>query len=208
MKKIIEITPGIMLIQFSALEELARTFLRFQEHYEGPKHRNKIFTIGEYRAWYAQEYGAFTYYTDWAGFNIPDTAIRAFQEGLFDPLTEEEQKLLDLVKDKTGKFYIIGVFRNEEVQHELAHGLYYIDSRYKKQVDNLLSNYAGLLDPLRALLLKDGYHEAVLNDEMHAYALADLQWLKNRGVTVPNQLHTDLQLAFDQATENIGTEGQ
>ncbi len=39
------IHPQIFLLSFPTQEYLAKTFLRFQEHYESPEFRGKIFSL-------------------------------------------------------------------------------------------------------------------------------------------------------------------
>ncbi len=61
--------------------------------------------------WYAKRYGNFTYYEDWAGFNVPSTAMQPFYEGKFDPLSEKERQLLQLFEGTLSeRFYVIGVY--------------------------------------------------------------------------------------------------
>ena len=53
--------------------------MRFQEHYESPEFTGTVFTVGAFRKWYAETYGAFTYASDWSGFNIPGTVLEPFR---------------------------------------------------------------------------------------------------------------------------------
>ncbi|HVY01919.1 MAG TPA: hypothetical protein VHA12_04110, partial [Candidatus Nanoarchaeia archaeon] len=100
--KLREIYPNIFHIQFSTRLLLTSTFLRFQEHYESPKFRGKIFSLEEYKKWYisnspkGKETGKFTYYEDWSGFNIPGHVLEPFFQGKFDPLSLEEQHFIKL----------------------------------------------------------------------------------------------------------------
>ena len=86
----------IYLIQAATGYQLASTFLRFQEHYGSPRFRGRRFTLEEYMDWYAAEYGGFTYFDDWEGFNIPSWVLSPFRNGEFDPLLRKEKKLLDV----------------------------------------------------------------------------------------------------------------
>ncbi|MEB3209634.1 MAG: hypothetical protein VKK63_12075, partial [Synechococcus sp.] len=74
-------------ISADSQEELGNTFIRFQEHYESPKFKEQIFTVGQVRSWYSSTYGANTYEKDWSGYNFPSTVLKPFRDGLFDPLT-------------------------------------------------------------------------------------------------------------------------
>src|SRR5512138_554281 len=81
-----KIADRIFVVRFDTLYELASTFLRFQEHYESPRFRNRIFSLEEFMDWYAEKTGAFTYFTDWSGFNVPSSTFEAFYRGKFNPL--------------------------------------------------------------------------------------------------------------------------
>lgn len=88
------IAKDIYLLRFKTQYELAATFLRVQEHYESPRFHGRIFSLEQFMDWYAKRYGNFTYYEDWAGFNVPSTALQPFYEGKFDPLSEKEKEFL------------------------------------------------------------------------------------------------------------------
>src|ERR1700730_3525707 len=92
------IGKGIYLLRFKTQYQLTATFLRVQEHYESPRFHGRIFSLEQYMDWYASRYGNFTYYQDWAGFNVPSTALQPFYEGKFDPLSEKEMQLLGVFK--------------------------------------------------------------------------------------------------------------
>ncbi|MEK7106247.1 MAG: ABC transporter ATP-binding protein, partial [Patescibacteria group bacterium] len=70
---------SIYLVEAPTQYALASTFLRFQEHYESPKFRGQFFSLEEFMDWYAEEYGNFTYYKDWTGFNIPSYILKSFR---------------------------------------------------------------------------------------------------------------------------------
>lgn len=152
-------------------EELNRTFMRFTEHYESPNplFKDKIFTVGQLKAWYSETYGADTYDIDWSGFNIPSTVLQPFKNGLFDPLTVEEQNLLNLFKYRHDNFYIIGAQNNSVLRHELAHALYSYNTIYKTKVDLICYKFKKELSKTSKYILNKGYHKDVLNDELQAY---------------------------------------
>lgn len=177
-------------------QDLTTTFLRFQEHYESanPQFKDGVFTLGQFREWYSKEYGAFTYYKDWSGMNIPSYVFNAFRQGLFDPLTAKEQKLLDLFKDRNDNFYVIGAYKGGEdsIDHEVCHGLFYTNPKYKKEALTALRKFD--LSNLKKWLLSIGYCEEVLEDECHAYVSADYDWLKEeKDIETPKKLHDKLR---------------
>lgn len=168
-KKIKQLEFNAVLVQTDSQESLCRAFLRFQEYYESPKFKGQIFTIGQIRHWYSITYGADTYYRDWEGFNFPSYVLEPFKAGLFDPLTTEEQSLLNLFKYRDDNFYVIGANNHSVTRHELSHALYSYDKKYKIAIDNLCKKHYTSLSKIRKYLLDKGYHKDVLNDELQAY---------------------------------------
>jgi hypothetical protein len=167
------VARGIYLLRFRTQYELAATFLRVQEHYESPKFHGRIFSLEQYMDWYAARYGNFTYFQDWSGFNLPSTALRAFYEGKFDPLSEKERQLLRLFKDLRERFYVIGVYDSgakESLTHELAHALYFVDDAYRKAVRAAMRGYNTAT--LARQIAEAGYARHVIPDEIQAYIIA------------------------------------
>jgi len=183
--KVSKITSNIIHVNFDTKKELAETFCRFQEHYESPEFRGKVFTLGQYREWYCGYYGAWTYYTDWSGFNIPDWALVPFKEGLFDPLSEKEQILADMFRYRTGKFYVIGTFGElqEALDHEICHAFYYLDEGYRGRIDELISRMREQTSGWQGLeqfLIDKGYASGMIDDEMQAYLACNVPHLKQK----------------------------
>lgn len=150
--------------------------MRFQEHYESPKFRGKIFSVEEYMDWYAEECGKFSYLEDWEGFNIPSKILRPFYNGLFDPLTKKEKALLGLFKKMQGKFYIIGTVEGSKdfiglLRHEFVHGLFYMVRQYRRDVLDYFRTH-DISDLVKALAdIRGGYNASVFLDEANAYVL-------------------------------------
>ena len=176
-------------VDFDSQEELAKHFIRFQEYYESSEFRGKPFTLGQYREWYSKSKGSFTYYQDWSGFNIPSHVLDTFRLGLFDPLTEEESRILELIPTRTSQFYIIGTYDGgdkEILEHEICHGLYYTSYEYMSKIFKLLAGHLEELKPLRKFLIDLGYHESVLIDECQAYICCNEDYLKKNNISYPN----------------------
>ncbi len=213
-----ELTKNIYWGIFESKRQLAKTFLRFQEYFESPKFKGKIFNFHEFKKWYVtnsplgKKTGKFTYYTDWDGFNIPSKILEPFYKGKFNPLSKEEKTLLGLFKDKRNKkFYIIATYKKSgkhTLQHEIAHGLFYTNSKYKKEVikvlkkcnpkikeeiiDKYLSKYGG------------GYHPSVWIDETHAHIVANLGFLKRQGINSNKllKINKDLNKIFNKYSKS------
>jgi hypothetical protein len=164
-----KVGTGIYLLRFRTQYEMSATFLRIQEHYESPRFHGRIFSLEQYTDWYVAEHGKFTYYEDWAGFNVPSTALQPFYDGAFDPLSEKEKRLLRLFRNLRQKFYVIGVYGSgaSSLTHEIAHALYFTDAAYREAVRREIRAYD--TSALAKQIVKAGYAEHVVRDEMQAY---------------------------------------
>jgi hypothetical protein len=202
----INVLENIALLVFENQFELTSTFLRFQEHYESPEFRGKIFTLDEYKDWYTKQKGKFSYYTDWNGFNIPSYVLTPFVEGKFNPLSNKELHLINLLKEAKDPFYIIGIHKelessrkSQNLKHEVAHGLFYTNPEYKRNIQKILSEY-DLTDLKQWLKSTGGYHDEVLDDECHAYSLTVNAKLP---ISVPPELCKSLENIFTNFTKGI-----
>lgn len=182
-----EILQKIYHLHFKTQRDLASTFLRFQEYYESPKFRKKIFTLKEYKEWYKKnsKNGKFTYYSDWSGFNIPSYILKQFYNGKFNPLSKKEINFLKLFNKLNGEFYIIGTYGTKRaLKHEIAHGLFYINKKYKREVLKVLSRVNNEVQNKinKYLSSSGGYHKNSWKDETHAYLLTNTKQLKKEGI--------------------------
>lgn len=164
----------IYLLQFSDQYTMTATFLRFQERYESPKFYGKVFDWEEFMDWYAKQYGNFTYFQDWSGFNIPSYALMPFYDGTFDPLTRKEKKLLNLLEDISGNFYVIGTMKvdADTLGHEIVHGLFCLHSSYRREVIRCIRKY----NPkrIKKAIAKKGYHRSTILDEINSFLVTGL----------------------------------
>jgi len=172
-----QVLERVFLVESVRQYDLASTFLRFQEHYESPRFRRRVFTLEQFMDWSAGQRGDFTYYRDWAGFNIPSWVLEPFRAGMFDPLLDKERALLDLFEGETEPFYVIGAVGDgvhvdrATLEHELAHALYTTRDAYRRAVRACLRGLD--TDGLERDLLALGYCRQVLKDEVHAYLLTE-----------------------------------
>jgi len=171
--KIKEIKPNIFLVTHKRQEFVNQTFVRFQEHYENDEFAGKIFTLGEFRQRYIERFGQWSYDTDWAGFNIPSSALKPFYDGLFDPLTSKEKAFLKVFSHLDKPFYVIGMSENgmtDVLEHEISHGLYFTNKKYRKLMDKLVDDIPKkLYKRLCSSLTYRSYAPAVHKDEIQAY---------------------------------------
>lgn len=182
--------------------ELGKTFIRFQEFYEScnPAFKGKIFTLGQFKQWYSNEYGADTYYIDWQGFNLPSCVLEPFKQGLFDPLTKYEKRLLKLLKYKSGDYYIVGANDKDVLKHELAHALYYTNKKYRENVISCFNANSKDIHRIKKFVIEKGYHKDVLYDELQAYIIDNSDFfVKN----TPKKVLTYIQKLHKKYTKKI-----
>lgn len=208
--KVISLAPQIFHVKFKAQQPLTKTFVRFQEYFESPHFRGTFFSLQDFRQWYihhspeGKKTGKFTFYQDLGGFNIPCRILDPFYQGRFNPLTREEKQLLaTFVPYRAQRFYIIGTYGNrtqDVLQHEIAHGLFYTNPRYRKEVLHILHKI-----PLqkrheinRFLQQTQFYHHDVWLDETHAYVTSSLSDLKDEGIAIESlqKVHQELNQIY------------
>lgn len=183
--KIKQIKPRIFLFEFTDQYSLCMHFLRYQEFYESPnaKFRNKSFEILDFMEWQSKEYGNgnFTYMTSWSGFNLPSKIMLKCLDDIDDRNKYDDNmdnafgQCLRKINPKATvdeKFYIIGAMKgnNDTLQHEIAHGLFYLNSKYKKEMIKLVKSLPiKVRKNMEIMLIKMGYTKQVFIDEIQAY---------------------------------------
>jgi len=196
--KLIQKTKNIFQVEAKSQYDLAMTFIRLQEFYESPfkEFRGHTFILEAYMDRYAQEYGNFTYSTDWNGFNVPGNIVRkffSFNETNFMSSPSFKERWLHTALINTGilrsekDFYLLGThtekiekkeadgaisisLRDEALDHELAHAFWYLDSDYQKaQIENLAILSKKTTREIHEALEWLGYAEEVFSDEAQAY---------------------------------------
>jgi len=184
--KLAEVVPGVLHMQFPSQRLMATTFVRFQEHYESPKYRGKVFTRAEFDAWYSSQDrpGGVSYYKYWDGFNIPSRVLKRFQRGDFDPLDPKEQALLRRLSASGDRFYVIATsgrdVNRRVLRHEVAHGLWYTRPDYRRRAQALLRSVN--LKPVLKMLERLKYHPGVWLDEAHAWLGDEARDIRSEGV--------------------------
>ncbi|MCK9440291.1 MAG: hypothetical protein M0Q13_02605 [Methanothrix sp.] len=180
-----EIRKRVFLLKFNNQYDITSTFMRLQEFYESPYKgiRGCYFTLEEYMDIYAKENGNFTYTTDWSGFNIPDNIVREFFRLFENKLLNKERNLLDKISfllNNDEKFYLIGVYKSHDLEHEISHAYYYLDKKYKKTM-NLITDKLdrNFFNDIYNKLLNMDYCKNVIMDEIQAYlATSNKAYLK------------------------------
>lgn len=177
--KITKITPLIFHISSKTTEEIAKSFVRFQEYYENPifKNKNSGFSVDDIDNWWKDKNPETNYYNYWSGFNVPGKYfLNVLRNANFHPFNQHELNLINLLKDipitKLNNGILIGSGddKDDVLNHELAHAYYYTDKSYKKMVDSLIDGMSPTMRfKLGNSLQNMGYHKTVINDEIQAY---------------------------------------
>jgi hypothetical protein len=185
---------GRASLAFLGQEDLALSFLRFQEHYESPRFRGQAFSLDEFKAWYAAENGSFSYVDDWSGFNIPSSMFDPFKRDDFDPLSDREKALMSSFDDESEPFYIIGANDGSDaLEHEICHALFYVDPEYRAAAEKIISDNLDQLAHIFLEVADMGYHESVHVDEVHAYVSANPDWLADNDLKCDGKITKQLQ---------------
>lgn len=182
--------PQIIHVKFDNQYEMCSTMVRLQEYYESPfgAIQGHYFTLDEFMDAYAESKdNVFSYFTDWAGFNIPGEAVleflREFEHHPRGGLRPKEERLLRVIDrillkelEPEDKFYLIATSDDKDVPdeaslaHELAHAFYYIDDEYRAACDAIYGELSeSFREGMMRWLLNIGYTGAVVKDETQAY---------------------------------------
>jgi len=182
-----QVTDGIYHVIVENTYDLAMTFCRAQEFYESSLTgiRGKKFDMTDFMRLYTQSRGdtVFSYPADWSGFNVPGPVLnKLYNEIGIDDFNTYDKLLLDIfehVSNEVGStnFYIIGSQNNDAstLNHEISHGLYFLNKKYKKDVNAVLEKLPkSIQNKIFKHLLETGYCKAVLIDELNAYLAHNL----------------------------------
>jgi hypothetical protein len=186
--KVVEIAPKIYGAVIEDDYDRAMLFCRYQEFYESPYKniRGKYFTIFEFMRTYTKQRKAdmFTYPWDWSGYNIPSNVLEKAHDTFYKE-TEYDVIMNDIIfycaNDAMRKndgtrtnWYLIGAdnFSSKTMNHEIAHGLYFTNKKYKKSCDSLISEIKKKdYNLTRKSLVKMGYADdtKIIDDEIQAF---------------------------------------
>ncbi len=188
-----EIADGLFQVYFFERDMLPWTLMRFQEFNDSPQFRGKHFTREEFQKWYIETKGVWNY-LQWNGFNFPSVTFEPFLARKFKKMIPQEKEFLEYFRpwvESGRKFYVIGSSARNAAPvnyHEIAHALFYLDSKYRADVQRILDtlNLQSLKDMLG--LSSFMYHEEVKPDECHAYLLFELETLKHMKVRFSHQM--------------------
>jgi len=197
-----EVRPNIFAVVVPDDYDRTMLFCRVQEFYESDSDlfKEQDFSIWDYMKWYSEKNkGVFTYTKDWEGFNLPFKVALNCCIGNDEktPYDKVMQIILDeiLLTDNPADAYIIGVKsdKGSTFKHELCHALYHSNKEYRSLADNLLNEMPlNSYNSMAINLLKLGYDESVINDEIQAYMMTSYKskyFSKGVDIDTLNNLH-------------------
>lgn len=168
--------PRVFVVRFPNQYEVSATLMRAQEFYENSSGvmRGKMLSLEDFMDEFARRHGNFTYTQEWVGFNIPSQRLLQFEKVYEGQLLKKEQRLLRLLAEKVPgyfqnqRFYLVGVYHERDLDHEIAHAFYSLHRTYRRQM-NAITDTWPQLKKLRKALTAMGYFRGVLRDEAQAY---------------------------------------
>lgn len=202
--KVKEVRPNIIAVVVPDDYERAMLFWRVQEFYESPskKFRGAKFSVWDYARWYAKKNGGcFSYPKDFVGFNMPLVVAKKCYEinPVETPYDEEMKSLVDSLFVNGERKYLIGAesLKGSTFDHELAHGLYYVDLDYKNEADKITKSIPkSCMIFFKKNLSKIGYCSSVFKDEIQAYMSTETNPRIAKGVANKRELHRRYQKVF------------
>lgn len=216
MVKLLQPHDRILLVTASTVTELGRMFVRPQEFYESPsaRFRGKFFTLDSFKRYYRKRWGcgAFSYYADFGGYNMPGEVFLDWQKTFAGNETEDEQKLLGALGAMPGTFYLIGALESDvnTIDHELSHAFFHLFLWYRALCVRRLRLYDLDLEPLRKALRRIMYREEVMDDECISYVLFEKAWMRRQGVAISRlePLRRRLNDLYEMASANLRIRSQ
>jgi hypothetical protein len=177
-----KLDDNLLHFAFKKQKDLALTFFRIQEFYESanPALIKKPFDVFTFLNESMDSDGNLDYFSQWSGFNFPGYVYLEWKHdakltGMFTSAEKELDRVITSNFDISKPFYIIGTLKDDSAvfRHEVAHALYYLNSGYKLDMDFLVNKLKNdqpkFYKKMSKVLLKKGYNESVLVDELQAY---------------------------------------
>jgi hypothetical protein len=202
MYSIKQIAEKIFTVVVPNQYDLGMLFCRVQEFYESPnkKFNKNKFSIWDYHKWYSEtNSGCFSYAKDWSGFNLPTEVAKSCYK-INKRETPYDNIFIEILKKiKIKKSYIIGVTKlnTPTFYHELCHGLYYSDQKYKKEMDSITKSISKAnYNKLKNNLKSKGYCSSVLNDEIQAYMATEISYFLTKDIANKKALHKKYKEVF------------
>lgn len=124
---------------------------------------------------YSAACGSFVYPTEWGGFNIPGRVIDKLYNLGIDDYNDYDRTIEEICtkikKTNKGDYYLIASNGDTDtIEHEVCHGLFYLDKQYKKNTISILKKLSrNAYKKSEKALIDIGYCKHVIADELQAY---------------------------------------
>lgn len=170
---------GLWLVTTRHVVDIGLLFLRFQEFFESANREfcGRKFQLVDFIRWQCTKKEgelSFNYFEHFEGFNVPGEVmdqclkIRWDDENRYD---EVMRRVVERIRAVDERYYLIGAaIKNAAViDHEIAHGLFYLDPEYRERMTALVDALGPRRYDMMEVLRDEGYGDNVLVDEIHAY---------------------------------------
>lgn len=179
-----KVLPEVFAVEIPDSYDRGMLFCCYQEFYESPykEIRGQQFSMIDFMKFYKDKRNdvSFNYTTDWFGYNIPSDVLLS---ALNSVETYGYKWVMlriygECYTNCDTDFYVIGVdsISSDTYNHELAHGLYYTNKQYRKEMNALVKDMSEKeYSKVKTMLLKMGYRNSkdIINDEIQAYMVDD-----------------------------------
>lgn len=173
--KITKLSKKRLLLEFPTKKEMNLTNFRITEFTEGLKKiRGKYFTPDEFIDANSDKEGNIKYFSYWEGHNYTKKAVLNFKKNFLD-LSKREKSVITACKKIDSDGYVISMVKGDTttLRHEMAHGIYFENLNYKKEVNKVLSTIPKtLISKWNKDYYAMGYGDINETDELHAYLVA------------------------------------
>ena len=197
-----------------------------------PKFKRRDFNIWDYLEWYSScKGGVFTYTKDWGGFNVPlpvawecyegreksskkgfngvrslpDDWKSKWDQSMDDIIWTIDARMFNKKNKRDNNAYIIGISEigSETFNHEICHGLYYVNTEYREKANSLLCTIKKSHYKIFSKnLLRMGYTKSVLKDEIQAYLMYG-HAVNDFGIGVKASIILDYNKAFRSSLDKF-----
>lgn len=154
-----------ILLNYESQYQLMYSLARFQEFYENPILKGKVFSREDLQLISPD------YYILWSGCNFPSKVIIEMLDFGFT-FDRHELVVYDLVCG-SDLSVVVGIHSNDcsTLSHELVHVLYYSNREYALEVERVVKSDREEFGRLREYLIGMGYDDSVIVDEINAYCV-------------------------------------
>jgi len=165
-----QIKPKLYHVEFDAKYRLILAMVRMQVFYESQykEIRGKVFTLEDLIACTMRDSGMFSYFEDVVACNVPGDVVQDFFDAYGMKLNKRERALRELLPKMNGAYLIATAEGSDSLDHEIAHGFYYLNKKYRRSMDAITTDLPDK-DSLTVALIKLGYSADLVDDEIQAY---------------------------------------